>query len=289
MIEIRNYGLAAISVAETLVKPPSLCNFRKLCLASLDYVHRLQTGHGLSTEKRIIVNGFLSLGMAINDYYDINSFDQRYYRNLRNDLKLLSPSREKDYCQYRQEVSALEKNRPSPMELIARGEQRLLSIQEYREQVNHLSLAFSFSVAFDRPFANYWDKIHELPREERINFIGFYNAVMALQVIDDLVGRQGDISSNRPSFYTAVCLPEELSARKIVPGNPEAVNSLDKIFNQYLAETEACAHRELSPILTAVKMIKIVYPGLTDIVRKRGMKGKFANVRFVTFRDLENL
>jgi hypothetical protein len=289
MEKISNYKEAAVSLVDNIRNSPVESELQKISLAALDYAHRVSKGGRLSEEKKQLVGKFLTLGVTINNFYDIDLLDAEKYKDLRKEFKRQVPERENDFLRYRKELSILEKNRPIPSELHENNSKRLEPIKRYREDVNRLSLAFSFAIAFDKPLSSYYESFDAQTEEERDIFEGFYNSVMAMQVVDDIVGRGGDITKDRPSFYTATCTEEEIKRKEILQGNKETYKKLDELFFGYYDEANKNSTEKLKPILNAVRFTKTIYPKLTELAKKYKFLESVAGVNILSDRDKKDL
>ena len=291
MEKISNYKKAAISLVDNVdIKRNSTVEseLKKITLAALDYAHRVSNGNGLSEEKKQLAGNILTMGAMVNDFYDVDTLEAEKYKDLRKEFKRQVPERENDFLRYRKELSRLEKGRPVPSELHEKNRKRLEPIKRYREDLNKLSLAFSFAIAFDKPLSAYYENFDAQTKEERSLFKGFYNAVMALQVVDDLVGRGGDLAKDRPSFYTATCTKEEVQKQEFLAGNKETYKKMDKLFFGYFDEANKHSSEKLKPILSAVRFTKTVYPKLTELARKYKFIETATGVNVLSWRDKED-
>ncbi len=264
-------------------RPVADRGFRYACLTSLDYLSRTKYGRELTPEKKAIINLALILGVQINDYYDINRLNKPWYKQIRKTFKNLSSEREDDFRKYRRSLSDLERNRPVPSE-IANSEERLSRIKKYREDVNRLSLAFSFSVAFDIDL----DEVLNIDYVNDPYFKGFFNLIMAMGVVDDMVGRKGDVEKDRPSFYTAVCDIRELTERKASPSLKPVFSKLNDIFNSYFNEAKSVSPPSLKPIISAVRAVRMIYPTIVGLAKEHKIVSNLVG-DFLSQRDLNNL
>ncbi|OGM08320.1 hypothetical protein A2Z67_01470 [Candidatus Woesebacteria bacterium RBG_13_36_22] len=288
MERISNYKEAAVSLVDNLRNSPVESNYKKICLAALDYAHRVSKDSRLSEEKKRLTGKLLELGVSINNFYDIDLLDTEEYKDLRKEFRGMAPERENDFQRYRKELSTLEKNRPIPSEFHENNIKRLETIKCYREDVNRLSLAFTFAVAFDKPLSGYYEGFDAQTEEERSLFEGFHNAVMAMQVVDDIVGRKGDIAKDRPSFYTAVCSEAEMEGQNTKATN-EPYGQLDNIFNEYYDKANGYLSEKFKPILNAVKFTKTFFPKLSGLVRKYEFLETVTGVNILTDRDRKDM
>ena len=243
----------------------------------------------MSNEKKEAIGNILTLGTAINNFYDIGLLKVNEYMKLRNIFKTLHPYKENDFRRYRRDLTQLEKHRPVPSVYHEKGKSRLEPMKKYREDVNRLSVAFSFSVAFDKPLSDYYEGNDKLSEEDKSIFEGFYNAVMAMQVVDDIVGREGDLKYDRPSFYTASCTPQEIKTQKVLDENGNTYDNLNRLFSHYCNQSDQYASNKLRPILSAVRFTKIIYPRLTDLAKKYNKLETIGGINLLTWRDKANL
>jgi len=284
---VQNYTLAATSLIENLKDSPVAGGFKKVCLASMDYLARVKMGAPLDDDKKVVLGNILTIGTTINDYYDLGLLKPEKYKELRRRFQKLAPEREADFLVYRRTLSDLEKTRPEPS--VLDDETRRTRIVEYREKVNRLSLAFTFSVAYKKPLGDFYEIDGTLSEKDRAVFEGYLNAVMALQVVDDIVGRGGDLRGNRPSFYTAFCEQQEIIDGIPNKGNQKIFKNMDYLFTYYCRKAEENSPAELKPILSATRAIKAIYPVFTDIARKNAKLSTIAGVNLLTWRDNRNL
>ena len=288
MTELSQFVEAGKSVIDTVIDLRFKGNVKTMFVSAVDYMKRAQDGRGLSKEKRKIVNDVLLLGIAINNYYDMGVFNSNEYKGLRRKIKTELMEREEDYLRYRRELSNLEKHRPNPSEPIFSAEDRSAKIIKYREDVNKLSLAFAFSIAFDRPLSDYYENFGIQSQESQRGFNGFFNATMALQIVDDLIGMKGDLRHNRPSFYTAVCSKREIDEKK--PRNDMVTfDKLEKLFSMYTEKMNSNMLDNMQPIVVAVHAIKVVYPRLTEFIRNHRSLQKLGGLHLLTWRDRVDL
>ena len=291
MERISNYKKAAISLVDNVDINKNLSvesELKKITLAALDYAHRVSRGNGLIEEKKQLAGKFLITGALINDFYDVDILETEMYKEARKEFKTQAPERENDFQRYRKELSTLEKGRPIPSELLKNNCSRLEPIKKYREDLDKLSLAFSFAIAFDKPLSGYYENFGAQTVQERSLFKGFFNAVMALQVVDDLVGRGGDLAQDRPSFYTATCTEEEIQKHEVLAGNKETYKKMDKLFFGYFDEANRHSSEKLKPILNAVRFTKTVYPKLTELARKHPFIETATGLNILSSRDRED-
>jgi hypothetical protein len=264
----KSYFVAASSVLTEVRTPSNKSGFEKIMIAALDFLVKQKKTGEISSEKmherKAVWSNVLVLGATINDWYDLGELNTRKYIRLRRQLRNLVPQRMDDFVRYREELFSLEKHRPKPSEFEVNDSERRKEIIKYREDVNRISLAFAFSVCFDKPIGEY---LSEDVGHKPGDFAGFLNSVMAMQVLDDYVGRNGDLRNNRPSFFTAVCNQKTINNERIDP-NDGFKKGMNGLFNHYLIEAKRSSPRNLSPILTAVSASRILYPLLVDFVKK---------------------
>src|SRR4030043_1831549 len=148
MSEFIHYIEAASSVSDNIFNPAVEGRFRKVSMAALDYICKLNNGCKLNFEQKKIVGIILTLGKHINDYYDVGSLDSSKYKDLRKEFKRLIPEKNNDFKRYQKELSRVEKQRPRPSQLVENKEGRFGQIINYREEVNKLYLAFAFAIVF---------------------------------------------------------------------------------------------------------------------------------------------
>lgn len=270
----RVYLKAAIAVVDVFRDRELEGKFSRFSIASLDYLSQVTEGKKLGGEEKQLLMLVLALGVKINDFYDEGVLRSGVYKKLRREFWEIAPDRQKDFSRYRRELSLLEKKRPDPQSLINDGK-RLSLIESYRKAVNRLSLAFCCSIAFDKPLADAFPW-----------FESFFNCVMAAQVVDDLVGRAGDVLHNRPSFYTAVCFPHEISEGKVEFGQ-ETKKKLSGLFMKYYQQSHKTAPNYMRPIINAVFLIRKTYPFLIEAVRRPPLE-KLA-FKVMSRRDREDL
>ena len=202
----------------------------------------------------------LSLGTQINDHYDTGKYNPQYYTKSLRNLRRENPDRYKDFKRYRKETSRLEKNRPDPWALIENQDRREKAVIEYREKVDRLSLAFCCSVAFNKPLKFFLEE--NGPRW----FEPFFHLVMASQVIDDYVGRRGDLAFNRPSFYTMLSSPQEAKTQKDEPTLKKRRRMID-LFIEYLKKSKNNCPSYMAPIRSAVVVGMATYPPVADLIK----------------------
>ena len=259
------------------------CNngyFSELAFASLDYLSQVSVGKRLTTDSKDLTMAALTLGIQINDYYDIDNFKAQYYLELLRGLKSKNPERYQDFRRYRKEISRLEKNRPDPQALAKTQEEKEKAITEYRERVNRLSLAFCCSVAFDKALKLFFEEgNYEW-------FEPFFHLVMASQVIDDYIGRKGDLAHNRPSFYTMLSSDRELATRE---DNPTlgTKRKMMKLFHGYVKKSKNNCPGFMAPIRSAVKGM-VVYPPAIDLARAISPSEKVTSI-VMSKRDRHDL
>jgi len=289
MVEIVNYIEAATSLGKTFLASPCEGRLRKISLAAMDYCYKASEGEKMTPAQRNILGIMLTLGKNINDYYDTGIWESKKYKKLRKEFKRLLPERNDDFIRYQQTISRIEKNRPTPSHLMANPDLREKMIVDYRERLNWIYLAFSFSLAHDRPISNYYEDYDNNSDKHKNLFRGYFNSLMALQVVDDIVGRYGDLVNDRPSFYTAVCSHEEILNKFIRKEGNDTYQKIENIFEGYYLKAKGCPLRVLKPVLTVVRLTKNIYPKLTELSRKTDLLKKAPGVDPLSLRDRCNL
>ena len=257
--KIEEYGLAAKALTDALKIGCGGGRFGKFAFASLNYLSQASGGERLAPDSRNLTMAALALGVQINDYYDMGSFKPQGYLELLRSLKSKNPERYEDFRRYRRETSKLEKNRPDPQVLPGTQKEREEAIIKYREQIDRLSLAFCCSMAFDRPLKFFFEK----GKPEW--FEPFFHLVMASQVIDDYIGRKGDLAHNRPSFYTMLSSHRELETQE----DRLTLRTRRKmmgLFFDYVKKSKDNCPGFMAPIRSAIRGM-VVYPPVVDLVR----------------------
>ena len=288
MSEFIHYIEAASSISDNIFNPAVEGRIRKVSMAALDYVCKLNKGCKLNFEQKKIVGIILTLGKHINDYYDVGSLDSSKYKDLRKEFKRLIPEKNSDFKRYQKELSRVEKQRPLPSQLLGDEEVRFNHIRSYRERVNKLYLSFAFAIALDKPMASYYEDYNSQSEKDIQIFEGFFNSVMAMQVVDDIVGREGDLINDRPSFYTAFCTVDEIQNKTVI-NDKKTFQNLNVLFSHYYDNANSYSLPELKPILSAVKFTKNIYPKITQLARKYKFLGNIPCIDILTERDRNNL
>jgi len=256
---LNEYRLATVTLCDALRDGCESGRFGKFAFASLDYLSLVTGGKRLTSETKGLTMAALLLGVKINDYDDVGTLSPRDYMGLLRGMRKDNPERYEDFRKYRRKISRLEKNRPNLQALARRQEGGERATIEYRQAVNHLSLAFCCSVAFNKPLASF------LGKDKPNWFDPFFNLVMASQVIDDYIGREGDLLHNRPSFYTMLCSPQELASQS-VRSNMKKRRTLMKLFLDYVKRSKDSSPGFLRPIRSAVAGLA-AYPAAVGLVR----------------------
>src|SRR4030042_905389 len=288
MSEIIKYIEAASSLSDSLLNPCVEGRFRKVGMAALDYVCKFNNGCKLNLGQKRIVGIILTLGKSVNDFYDIGFLDSDKYKGLRKEFKRLIPEKNNDFKRYQKELSRVEKQRPRPSQLVENKEGRFGQIINYREEVNKLYLAFAFAIVFDKPMGAYYEDYDSLSPKDKQIFEGFSNSIMAMQVVDDIVGREGDLKNDRPSFYTAFCTVDEIQNKTVI-NDKKTFQNLNVLFSHYYDNANSYSLPELKPILSAVKFTKNIYPKITQLARKYKFLGNIPWIDILTERDRNNL
>lgn len=277
---VREYRLATQTLIDNLKTYSNDNRFGHFAFAALDYLSRISTGKGLPADSKNFTMAILTIGTQINDYYDTGKFNPRYYSSLLRSLKRKNPERYEDFKKYRKETSRLEKKRPDPRALIGDQERKEKAIIKYREGVDRLSLSFCCSVAFDKPFEFFFEK------GGPPWFESFFHLVMASQVIDDYVGRRGDLAFNRPSFYTMLSSPQEAKTRK----NRSALKKKRKmigLYIDYVRKSQDNCPSFMAPIRSAVIGMAI-YPSVADLIKAFPLPEKLTS-HIMSRRDIRDL
>lgn len=277
---LNKYRLATVALGDALKNGCGSGKFGKFAFASLDYLSSVTRGRRLTSESKELTMAALSLGVKINDYYDMGTLSPRNYMKLLRGMRKDNLGRYEDFKEYRRRISRLEKNRPNPQALAQGQEDERKAVIEYREAVNRLSLAFCCSVAFDEPLASF------LGKDKPNWFDPFFNLVMASQVVDDYIGRKGDLAHNRPSFYTMFCSPQELVSQNARP-NMKKRRGLMRLFFEYIRKSKDNSPGFLTPIRSAVAGMA-AYPVVADLVKAIPFLDK-ARPFIMSKRDSSNL
>lgn len=248
--------------------------FKALSLAALDYTSQK---HNLNFTplRHQVVAYILSLGIVINDYYDIDRLDKKKYRQLRKSISE-DPFMEEQYHAYFKSIRQIEQNRPLP------GNTQ--GCIDYREKLNLISLAVNCSLAFEIPLTTMVDthsKVSIKP-DAPVWFQPLFFTVMALQVVDDMIGCQGDSLNHRPSFFTAFGELQNLTDIKSIR---QHFSKMGKLFNDYLEQAKAIDPGYVYPFILASKLIYSTLPKIAEFLHQPGLR-YFASV-LLTDRDIE--
>lgn len=128
----------------------------------------------------------MELGAMLNDRFDSEPY---HPANLRASIAwfAISPHRQLAWS-YAKRLRHLERTRPTP-------HASLLVIQSYRENVNHLSLAFLWAIARKLSLADAATAITTAPDLQLL-----FAIVMQTQIIDDIIDLAHDIHQHLPSL-----------------------------------------------------------------------------------------
>lgn len=156
---------------------------RLLCIGAFDYVARLR-GHSLGPNARTALACACDLGALRNDFYDQGTFDRRFYRELRHDLRRLVP--ESATHRYIRDLRQTERGRPA----FGPGAfSEPAAVVEYRLRVLVVSLA--------------WLQVISRRSMEPRVFQSFVALVGLIQLVDDLLDWKDDWACRRPTYVTA--------------------------------------------------------------------------------------
>ena len=207
----------------------------------------------------------LDAGVLVNDHYDTAYLDVNQY--LRETLPIRQNEfANKQFKQYFSVIRSLERERPQ-----AGNTEACIA---YREKTNLISLAVNASLAFEIPLdtlINISDKANpEITSDTPNWFTSLYYVIMALQVVDDLIGYRGDTLHHRPSFFTAYgLLPNEYLGNKDIYN--ERLQLLNTVFNTYVAAAREANKTFVDPMIVITKTLMTCYPKLVHVLQIPGI------------------
>jgi hypothetical protein len=240
--------------------------FPKAALAGLIFASKV-SGHNLSPHSLRAICGFLEASVAINDMYDEGIFDKKSYvdgvRKLLDASPQLGPFRFSIVQEVFSSLREMEINRPNPNTTL--DPEAILS---YRERTNLINIAGACAVAFHKPLSEYVqidpDNISkvELQTTSPDWFQALHWSNMALVVVDDIAGKQGDIHAQRPSTYTAFDSTYKVEYPDEHNRNKKVVGDLKILFSKYCAKaTNASTYYSL-PVIGIAAGSFAFFPGI---------------------------
>ena len=225
-----------------------------------------------------VAQDMLTLGIAINDHYDVGYLDTKNYRQSRQSV-CAHPFNQEQYRVYFKTIRKIERGRPSPgnpQDCIA-----------YRKQLNLVSLAINCSFAFQVPLE---DMINTQPqvslkKTTPVWFQPLFHTIMALQVVDDMVGYRGDFLNNRPSFFTAFnkSQGEDLSNSNCVR---QHFAQMEELFCTYFNQAKEGDSDYIYPFALASNFIHCFLPPMAEFSRRPILR--HITPHFLTIRDTAN-
>jgi len=280
------YGKALqSSVVTACHRPPKESAFASLLVMAIDY----SLGEGKSDKrdlfgkKREIIYKLLELTTVINDWWDEQSLDASRYIRLRREIRQMSAGENisEKYRQFFALIRKLESERPKiPLVDNAVTPQKVVA---YRESSAAVLLALPYAVVYKMQLGELIEgdgKAVRVREDAPSNFHVFYWSILALQVIDDIVGRQDDVAKGRPTFYTAYFSHGPL-------GYQLAMDKLQGHYRDYLQRAHQADPVFSRPINLALSVMAAALPKLVAIAR--GLGGGFLH-RFFNqaglYRDL---
>lgn len=247
MSEVADWGCAAGCVSRRIVKDG--IKAKSVFVSAMDYLQRRCGLNKTDNDEGNRLSSTLVLGVIMNDYYDQKKFDEQDREQYRQHRRNFSKRLQKDYRQYFMDLRKLERGRPG----LEDGEGKII---EYREQLNRVTLAISFSAA---NFGNYRELMEGSGSPIFENVL---KLIYALQIADDRVGYRGDSREKRPSYYTAITRGE--NPDKL---DKEAAKKLNSQLRDYLKSVDVGEYSAMAPLVFAVGVIGMIYPPITDAAR----------------------
>lgn len=258
MALIERVGQAAAAVIRNF-GPDSFRShrFRTFSIAALDYIASTN-GIEFTRDDKQRLDVFLELGILINDNFDLGQLNHTRYSELRRNLQHESATVAL-FREYWGKIRFLERTRPKPGQ-----EEKCIA---YREATNLVSIAACCSASFNIPVGEFvdgemWDSFSDKCPNW---FKGLFFSVMALQVVDDMVGWRGDQKANRPSFFTAKGLVDANKA--------SVINNRHEEMSVYFKKYADLALHEgsdvLVPIIGFAYGLKFVLPGFMEQIKRR--------------------
>lgn len=248
---MEGYLKAAGSLKEAVITTRRPRKFETFCIAAMDYVSWGIGYSGLGSEERENLREVLKMGIAVNNFWDEGWFDKESFGRARRVItgKGLSG----DFHTYYGDVIDLERNRPKP-------EEGFLAVSEYREKVNIVSLGISCAAAGLGKYGELVSEDRLIANESPLWFKDLWNTVMALQVVDDMIGWAGDVQHSRPSFYTALAIGEKMPRNQVV-------KTLNREWKKYLSSLSESDSFDSSPFVLAVGILGVALPHVYEALR----------------------
>lgn len=256
-------GKALLKAASSGVKPLSKGEKSiAMVTASLEYINSLERLLPKQKIRRERLEQIVTLGKIINDWYDTGELDVDRYKKIRREI---CPEIKSDWTIFWKRIRNLERNRPS-------FDSEAGKIIRYREGVNKISLAFCCSVAMEKSISDFVNEDNEFSNHCPNWFKSFFYLTMAGQVVDDYIGRRGDITEKRPSFYTAYHFNNGKQS-KITK------KQMDVKYGKYMTRATKLQPRNFQLLVVSLKTIKHLAPPLFEITRRTKLGTKIFSER----------
>lgn len=238
--------------------------FRSLSLSAIDYISK-QKNILITESNRSFVKQTLDLGVQINDFYDLQMLSNKNYKKVRRNLKK-DQKIELEYDRYFKTIRQLERDRPEMGD-----EAKCIS---YRENCNLVSLAINCALAFNMSLTDFVDleSINKLILNSRSPdwFQSIYYSVMSLQVVDDMIGYQGDFRNKRPTYFTAFTKQSEVSITK--DQRNIIFKKMSLVYNHYIEAAKAIDANFISPVTFLSQIIHFSYPKIAQLADELNLK-----------------
>jgi len=169
--EFADWGCAFGCVGERVFKDGGI-RVRNLFISAMDYLDRRSEQGKLGEGERNRLAWTLVLGVIMNDFYDQKKFEELDKKRYIEHRRKIPEDLRRDYRQYFRDLRGLEIKRPQ----VGDGEEKIV---KYREKINRVTLAMSFSAA---NFGNYRELMEGSGDPIFENTL---KLIYALQVVDD--------------------------------------------------------------------------------------------------------
>lgn len=208
------------------------------CATALEYILQRRNLGGLSQEQIQNLFQFLEVAKMVNNYYDDHELHPDY-RDVRRNLRGMDDGSIDFYKDFHRRVKVLETTRPDPWN----EDVDVNEICAYREAVNAVYLATacaSAGISDSESFLCYEGDTPQYSETAPEWFIGLHKGLVALQVVDDMIGWRGDVKQRRPSFFTCLADKQMINEPSRITNNDidTVFDTMRTLFDMYVNETK---------------------------------------------------
>ncbi len=275
--KLSQYGVAVkatIKTAHQLLHSEPRSAFRKAAVASLVYAGECMHVPVSQTTQRKIA-WFIEASVVLNNLFDEGRFNsERYTQTVSNLIfkdSQLNIHDAETFHRFLPLLEQVETQRPQLDKLPSHEE-----VKRYREVSNLINLAGVCAIAFSDhgltldSFLTIKKGLVSLNPSAPPWFKSLFYSTMALQVIDDIVGIDGDVNFKRPSFFTAH-ISRFNSLDELTSERTSVISEMRKEFSNYCRRAKAEDQRFYTPLHPMLNL-GLLYPAMTELSVRSGIR-----------------